>query len=151
VFRAVIYNKGAMVLHMLRRFVGEGCFFAGVRQFYHDWRFKKAGTNDFRLAMEHTCGRDLSPFFEAWIYGTTIPKLRFSASVAGNGATVRLEHRETVVPVPVTVTVTYVDGTTDEIVVAVTERVVERTVPLRGGVRSIDANKDNAALADIDS
>ncbi|MGH8636109.1 MAG: M1 family aminopeptidase [Burkholderiales bacterium] len=150
VFRAVIYNKGAMVLHMLRRFVGDGCFFAGVRQFYRDWRFRKAGTDDFRLAMEHTCGGDLAPFFEAWIYGTAIPSLRFSSTISGSQATVRLEQRQAVVPVPVTVTVTYNDGTTDEIVVPITERVVERTVPLRGGVRSIDANKDYASLAEID-
>ena len=31
VFRAIIYNKAAMVLHMLRRLVGDEAFFAGVR------------------------------------------------------------------------------------------------------------------------
>ena len=31
VFRAVIYNKAAMVLHMLRRLVGDEAFFRGIR------------------------------------------------------------------------------------------------------------------------
>ena len=43
VFRALVYNKGAMVLHMLRRLVGDEAFFAGLRDFYATWRFKKAG------------------------------------------------------------------------------------------------------------
>ena len=48
VFRALVYNKGAMVLHMLRRLVGDEAFFTGVRRFYGEWRFAKAGTDDFR-------------------------------------------------------------------------------------------------------
>ena len=48
VFRAIIYNKGAMVLHMLRRLMGDRAFFAGLRDFYTTQRFKKAGTDDFR-------------------------------------------------------------------------------------------------------
>ena len=68
VFRAVIYNKAAMVLHMLRRLVGDEAFFRGIRAFYAEWRFQKAGTDDFRVAMEKASGSDLSAFFEAWIF-----------------------------------------------------------------------------------
>ena len=45
-------TRAAMVLHMLRRLVGDETFFAGLRQFYATWKFRKAGTDDFRLAME---------------------------------------------------------------------------------------------------
>ena len=34
VFRSIVYNKSAMVLHMLRRWIGDEAFFAGVRTFY---------------------------------------------------------------------------------------------------------------------
>src|SRR4029453_9768060 len=43
IFRAVIYNKGAAVLHMLRRFVGDEAFFNGLRRFYGEQKFQKAG------------------------------------------------------------------------------------------------------------
>ena len=43
VFRSLVYNKSAIVLHMLRRLVGDDTFFFGVRRFYSEWRFKKAG------------------------------------------------------------------------------------------------------------
>lgn len=149
IFRAIIYNKAAMVLHMLRRLVGDDIFFAGVQRFYTEWRFRKAGTDDFRAAMEAVAGRDLAPFFEAWIYRTAIPVLRFSYETGPSSAVLRFEHRADVIPVPVTVTVTYTDGLTEEFVVPVLERVIERTIPLKGPVRAIEANRDNAALAEI--
>jgi hypothetical protein len=68
-FRAVVYNKGAIVLHMLRELVGDQAFFAGVRRFYADHRFAKAGTDDFQAAMEQASGRSLAVFFERWIFG----------------------------------------------------------------------------------
>jgi aminopeptidase N len=149
VFRAVVYNKAAMVLHMLRRFIGDEAFFAGLRQFYSKWRFRKAGTEDFRAAMEAAGGRDLGAFFEAWIYRTDIPELRFSYEAGPSSAILRFEHRREVMPVPVTVTITYAAGEAEEVVVPVLERSVERTVPLKGPVRSIEANRDNAALAEF--
>ena len=78
VFRSLVYNKSAIVLHMLRRLVGDEQFFFGMRRFYAEWRFKKAGTDDFRAAMEAATGRDLGPFFEAWIYGVAIPRVAFT-------------------------------------------------------------------------
>jgi aminopeptidase N len=151
IFRALIYNKAAMVLHMLRRLVGDESFFAGMRQFYADWRFRKAGTDDFRIAMESASRQDLSRFFDAWIYGSTIPLLKFSYSQPDAGSMlVRFEHRADVLPVPVTVTITYTDGRTEHVVVAVTERVVERTLQLRSAVRKVEVNQDNAAVAEFE-
>jgi hypothetical protein len=153
VFRSLVYNKAAMVLHMLRRLVGDDPFFWGVRRFYAQWRFSKAGTDDFRAAMEATTGRDLNAFFEAWIYGATIPRLAFSfRSPDPNNVVVRFEHRGDVIPVPVTVTLTYVNGETQDVVVPVTEKVVEKTIPLKtpSGLRKVEANDDNGALVEIE-
>jgi aminopeptidase N len=149
VFRAIIYNKGAMVLHMLRRLLGDQQFFAGVRQFYQEWKFRKAGTNDFRSTMERVSGRDLAPFFDAWIYGFSVPNLKFTSTVTGAEAVVRFEHRADVIPVPVTVSVIYGDGRIDDVVVEVTQKVVERSLRLNGAVRAIEANRDYGAVAEI--
>ena len=154
VFRALVYNKAAMVLHMLRRLVGDDPFFWGVRRFYAEWRFKKAGTDDFRTAMEATTGRDLGAFFEAWIHGAGIPRVAFSyRSPDANSIAVKFEHRGDVVPVPITVSVTYMNGETDDFVVPVTEKTVERTLPLKpkaGAIRKVEANEDNGALVEIE-
>jgi hypothetical protein len=150
VFRSVIYNKAAMVLHMLRRLVGDDAFFSGVRSFYEKWKFKKAGTDDFRQVMEQASGRDLNRFFETWIYGAAIPRLKFNAHVTGNSAVIRFEQRGEPVVVPVTVRIEYASGDTEEVVVALADKLTERTLPLKGPVRSITANADNAALVEVE-
>jgi hypothetical protein len=148
-FRALVYNKGAMVLHMLRRLIGDEAFFAGLREFYTTWRYQKAGTDDFRAAMEQASGQPLERFFDRWVFGSRIPEVQFSSRVVGNDLRVRLEQKGEIFDVPVTVTIDYRDGTDDQIVVPVTDRVVERTIALKGPVRDVEVNKDGAALADI--
>jgi len=150
IFRAIVYNKGAMVLHMLRRLIGDEMFFAGIRSFYQEWKFKKAGTDDFRKVMEKVSGRDLQRFFDTWVYGFSVPQLKFSYHVSGNEATVRFEQHAEPVDVPVTVTVTYASGATDTVVVPLANKHTEQTIPLKGSVRTITANADNAALVEID-
>ena len=154
VFRALVYNKSAMVLHMLRRLVGDDPFFWGMRRFYSEWRFKKAGTDDFRAAMEVTTGRNLASFFNAWIHGASIPRVAFSYRTPdANSIVVKFEHRGETMPVPITVTVSYMNGETDEFVVAVTDKVVEKKLSLKpkaGAIRKVEANEDNGALVEIE-
>ncbi len=78
VFRALVYNKGAITLHMLRRLIGDDAFFRGLRRFYATWRFRKAGTEDVKAAFEAESGRDLDRYFDRWIYGSSLPRLKFS-------------------------------------------------------------------------
>jgi aminopeptidase N len=150
IFRALVYNKGAMVLHMLRRLIGDEAFFAGVRDFYATWKFKKAGTNDFQRAMEKAALRNLDGFFAAWIFGSDIPRVKFTQRVSGTAAVVGFEQRADPVEVPITVTVTYESGVTENTLVIVSGKLTERVLPLKGPVRNITANADNAALVEID-
>ena len=51
--------------------------------------------------------------------------------------------------VPVTVQITYTSGEIQELVVPVSERVIERTVALKGTIRRVDIN-DHASLVEIE-
>ena len=153
-FRAVVYNKAAVVLHQLRRLVGDEAFFRGVRRFYDDWRFRKAGTDDFRRAMEAEVGAPLDRFFERWIHGDRLPELSFTYRLeqgeAGRSeAVVRFEQTGPVFDVPITVTLEYFDRPAVDVLVKVTDRVVEHRVPLAGRLRAITANKDELTLVEI--
>jgi hypothetical protein len=150
VFRALVYNKGAAVLHMMRRLVGDEAFFSGIKKFYADNRFKKASTDDLRQAMELSSGRDLGRFFERWIYDNGIPRLRYSTAVEGQDLVVRFEQSGDLYDVPVTMAVTYADGKTSEFTVVVDQATNEARFPLSGTIRSIDANPDGAAVAIIE-
>jgi hypothetical protein len=151
VFRALVYNKGAAVLHMLRRLVGDEAFFNGLRRFYFDRKFDKAGTDDLQRAFEEETGQPLERFFERWIYGATLPRLRYAATLEEGAVTVRFtQTTEQIFDVPVTVTLTYADGRTSDVVVPVTDREVIKKIPVEAAVRGVAVNKDSAALADFD-
>jgi hypothetical protein len=79
IFRAIVYDKGACVLHMLRGIVGEEAFRKGLQTFQADHRFAKVGTDDLRQSLEFASGKDLRPYFDAWFLGTTLPRLRVSS------------------------------------------------------------------------
>ena len=147
VFRSVVYNKSAMVLHMLRRLIGDEAFFKGVRDFYAAWEFKKAGTNDFQAVMEQASGRKLDRFFATWIFGQTVPRVSFSHRVEGDHAIVRLEQEGEPVDIPLTVTLNYASGEPGNVVVALADKVAEQRIPLKGALRSIEVNDDHGALA----
>jgi hypothetical protein len=150
VFRALVYNKGAAVLHMLRRLLGDEVFFRGLRRFYMDRRYQKAGTEDFERAMEAESGRVLDRFFERWIYGSGIPRVRYGTQIGDKQVIVRFEQAgDQVFDIPVTVTLTYTDGRTATLVVPVTDLQVERSIPTDGPVRRVQVNQDSAALAEF--
>jgi hypothetical protein len=149
VFRALIYNKGAAVLHMLRRMVGDDAFFRGIRRFYRTSRFQKAGTEDLRAAMETESGRSLERFFERWIYGATLPKLKLAYRIEGNVVVLNIEQIGEVFDVPVTVTLQYSDRKPVDVVVVATDRTAEKRVPLTGVLRGVEFNKDDGTLADV--
>jgi aminopeptidase N len=151
VFRALVYNKGAAVLHMLRRLLGDDAFFTGLRRFYADRRYQKAGTEDLERALEAESGRVLDRFFERWIYGTDIPRIRYSTTLGNGAVNVRFEQAaDLVFDVPVTVTITYANGRTQDVVVPVTEAVVERSIPTTDLVRQVQVNRDFAAIAEFE-
>jgi hypothetical protein len=145
VFRALVYNKGASVLHMLRRLIGDEAFFRGVRQYYAHNRYKKAGTEDLQRAMEAEHGHSLERFFERWIYHSGLPRVRYSAAVEGQEVVVRFEQSGEVYDLPVMVTLQFADKTVEDIV-TLTEGTVEKRFPATGALRSIEVNSDNGAL-----
>jgi aminopeptidase N len=63
VLNGLVYQKGAWVLHMLRRQLGDQRFRAGIRDYYRRYRNGNATTDDFRQALEEQAGADLSWFF----------------------------------------------------------------------------------------
>jgi aminopeptidase N len=82
------YEKGAWVLHMLRRLVGDEAFFQGVRDYYAALRDRTAWTADFARIMEAASGRSLERFFDQWVARPAMPVL--AASIVGEGGQRRL-------------------------------------------------------------
>jgi len=145
--RALVYDKGAIVLHLLRGLVGDDAFFRGLRRFYRTSRFRAVGTSDFRAAIEQESGRSLGRFFERWIYGSTLPRLNFSYRVDGSHVVLHIDQVGELFDVPVTVTLQYADRTSADVLVPVTDRSVDLRVPLAGALRAAEIGKDDLSLA----
>jgi aminopeptidase N len=69
------YQKGGWVLHMLRHEVGDLSFWKGIRQYYALYKNSNALTSDFQRIMEEVSVKDLSWFFNQWIYRGGHPKI----------------------------------------------------------------------------
>ncbi|MGE5243709.1 MAG: M1 family aminopeptidase [Betaproteobacteria bacterium] len=153
VFRAVVYNKGAAVLHMLRELIGDEAFFRGIRRFYRVSRFRKAGTDEFQQAMEQETGRPLSRFFQQWIDGTSLPKLKFSyrveKSAQGHEVVLHVEQVGEVFDVPLPVTLQYADQKAVDVIIPVTARTVDMRVALAGPLRGVQVDEDST-LAEVE-
>jgi hypothetical protein len=150
VFRALVYNKGAAVLHMLRRLVGDDVFFRGVRRFYSTSRFRKVGTEDLRKAFEAESGRSLERFFEQWIYGSTLPHLKVQYRVEGSDLAVHVDQIGEVFQVPVTLTLQYSGGRKADVVVRLGEQSTDARIPLDSTLQSVVINRDDGTLAEIE-
>lgn len=65
-FDARSYPKGAWLLHMLRRQLGDEAFWRGLKRYGTAFRFQSAETGDFREVLENETGRSLERFFYDW-------------------------------------------------------------------------------------
>ena len=146
VFRALVYNKGALTLHMLRKLIGDDAFFRGLRRFYATWRFKKAGTEDVKAAFELEANRDLDAYFDRWIYGSSLPRLKFSYTIEPGAVVVRFEQIGERFELPVTVTLKHAASSTD-VTIPINEQVTTQRIPVTSPVRGVGVNEDDAAPA----
>ncbi len=154
VFRAIVYNKGAAVLHMLRRLVGDDAFFRGVRRFYRESRFKKVGTDNFRQAMEQETGRPLDRFFDRWIYGAELPTVSYSWQLEESEGRARelvihVEQEGDLFDVPVAFTIEFSDRSKQNVVVPLTDRTADLRLAVDQGVRKVEFNEDDGTLAEV--
>lgn len=71
----LVYNKGALILHMLRWKLGDQLFFDGLYNYINEptLAYNFAKSNDFISVMETTANMDLTDFFNDWLYGQGHP------------------------------------------------------------------------------
>ncbi len=70
------YQKGAWFLNMLCNYIGEESFQKGIRDYYHRFFNGNAVTADLRMAFERASGKDLTQFFQQWLYQGSVIKLK---------------------------------------------------------------------------
>lgn len=63
------YFKGAAVLHMLRKILGDENFFRAMSYYLHKHAYANVESHDLKIAIEEAVGKNLDWFFNDWITG----------------------------------------------------------------------------------
>jgi len=100
ILRAVIYDKGALVLNMLRGVLGDDGFFEGLRRFQERYRFRTVTTDDLRQSWETTSGQDLKPYLDLWVADTPLPTLQWFHQTVPSGQSWRTTVKVAVTNLP---------------------------------------------------
>ncbi|WP_017237797.1 M1 family metallopeptidase [Streptomyces sp. SS] len=74
-FRPVVYDGSALVLYALRQEIGTDAFRRLERRWVADHRDRTATTADFTALAGEIAGRDLTAFFQGWLYAAKTPRM----------------------------------------------------------------------------
>jgi aminopeptidase N len=96
-FDAHSYQKGALVLHMVRGLLGEEGWWKAVREYVDRFAFRTATTADFQSAFEEASGASLGALVDQYVYGAGHPELaaRWSYDPESGLVRVHLEQNQT--------------------------------------------------------
>jgi len=80
VFDLVTYQKGGSILNMLRNYLGDDAFFAGMNDYLKTNEYQNAEAHQLRLSFEKVSGKDLNWFFNQWYFGNGNPKINYTST-----------------------------------------------------------------------
>ncbi|MGH9558422.1 MAG: M1 family metallopeptidase [Bryobacteraceae bacterium] len=94
-WRAITYEKGAWIFHMLRRHLGDAQFSKMLAELRQRYQFRSVTTEDLLALAKEFVPPGVRPssideFFENWVYSTGIPSLKLKYTVRGAAPRVRL-------------------------------------------------------------
>ena len=94
-FDAHSYNKGGLVLHMLRYLLGDEAFFASCKKYLEDNAYTEVEVDELRIAFEDVTGMDLNWFFDQWFLSSGQPTLNLSKGFNNLNGNMSIEVRQT--------------------------------------------------------
>lgn len=122
-FDAHSYNKGGLVLHMLRYLVGDEAFFASCKKYLEDNAYTQVEVDELRIAFEDVTGLDLKWFFNQWFLSSGQPTLNVDKSydAYNNEYTVKIrqthsnEEMPAIFQLPLEFEIVYTDGSSERV------------------------------------
>lgn len=88
------YQKGGIVLGMLRYVLGDDDFFRTLAYYARKHERQSVETNDFKVAIEEVTGRNLDWFFDEWLYGRGHPEFEVSHHYDSAAKSLRVDVRQ---------------------------------------------------------
>jgi aminopeptidase N len=114
------YQKGSWILHMLRGIVGTHNFWKGIQLYYTKYKDLSASTSDFKKVMEEVSEKDLTTFFDQWLYKSGELVLDGKWKFNSNTQEVLIELSQvqndgSLFEMPLEIAIEYEDNTADKI------------------------------------
>ncbi len=79
-FDEITYEKGAGVLRMLERYLGEDTYMKGIQDYIKTHEFKNAGTADLWKSLEKASAKPVSAIMHNWVYQPGYPLVELDSS-----------------------------------------------------------------------
>ena len=161
VFDLVSYQKGGAIMDMLRTYLGDEVFFAGLQKYLKDNAFGNGEAHQMRLAFEAVSGQDLNWFYNQWYFspGHPVVTIDYAWDAAKKVQSVTVKQTQEGQPFQLPFTIDYyVGGKVQHQAVTMTEATQTFTMPLaaKPELVNVDANKktlwmkvDNKPMADF--
>ena len=84
-YQAIVFQKGAMVFHMLRWVLGEDAFLKTLQTLVRDYAWKSISTDEFEKLAEKVSNQELTYFFAQWVSSTGVPQFKRTWAVYRTG------------------------------------------------------------------
>ncbi|MEI8196521.1 MAG: M1 family aminopeptidase, partial [Phycisphaerae bacterium] len=121
-YRPVVYEKGAIVLHSLRKVMGDERFFLLLKEYVKRYQNTPSTVDDFRKLAQEIHGQDLGWFFPTWLEKTSFAHYRIASvnpgtlapaagsTSSGGGVRIKIQQPEEVLKMPVDILLTDAAG-----------------------------------------
>jgi len=149
------YNKGGLVLHMLRNEIGDDAFFAGLSHYLHQHAYSAVEAHDLRLAMEHVTGRDLTTFWNQWYFASGHPDLEIDYDYRADSIIItatqlqQAPDHSPIFALQLSPKVYYLDGNTMDLDWTVDSKVERLAIPVSKPVSIVIADGYHTVLGTI--
>ncbi|MCR4964561.1 MAG: T9SS type A sorting domain-containing protein [Bacteroidales bacterium] len=68
------YDKGALVIHTLKSYLGDSLFYSGLRSLLDHYAWQNVNSEQFFQYLSQVTGVDLTDFYEGWIHQPGFPQ-----------------------------------------------------------------------------
>lgn len=92
------YQKGALVAHNMRAYLGDSLFFEGLKSITTNYKFKNINATQFRDELTNSTGVNMTNFFNDWVFSPgfshfDIDSVEITPNTTGYNATVHVQQK----------------------------------------------------------
>ena len=134
------YQKGAWVLHMLRKKVGDVPFWNSIRAYYQKYTLKNASSDDLKNVFEEVTNQELDAFFTQWLEQPGQPILKTSWKLNDQALTFNVEQTQktnVVFSFPMELKLTYEDDSSEIVTLSVKNKKYSETLHVKAKVKDV--------------